>query len=174
MNQERMELGKKLDKALHYTAKNLYETGHNTKPVLFHSYKVSYLLYELGYSELIVIGDVLHDLIEDTDVSYKDIVNEFGEEVADVVQAVSFDPKVEDKLLQAKLMFENCREHGKEALLIKCSDLIDNIQYVQFVDDKEKKLKLLQKYDLFIDIAKDIIGNEKIFSILQDKIKLYK
>ena len=41
MNQEKMELGKKMDVALHYVAKNLSETGHNTKPVLFHSFKVN-------------------------------------------------------------------------------------------------------------------------------------
>lgn len=174
MNEERMELGKKLDKALHYAAKNLYETGHNSKPVLFHSFKVSYLLYENGYNEKTVIGATLHDLIEDTEVSYEQLVNDFDKEVAEIVQAVSFDPKVDDKLLQVKLMFENCKKYGKEALLIKCSDLIDNIQYVQFVNDKEKRISLLKKYSLFIEIASDSIGDEKIFHLLQEKIELYK
>lgn len=174
MNFERMNLEKKLDKALHYTAKNLDKSGHNSKPVLFHSFKVSELLSRYGYKEEIVIAAALHDLIEDTDVTYEMLVNDFGKEIADLVLAVSFDPKVEDKLVQAKLMFENAKNYGKDALLIKCSDLIDNIQFVQFVDDKQKRIELFKKYDLFIKIAKDLIGEEEIFKLLQDKFEFYR
>lgn len=171
MNQEKMEIGKKMDEALHYTAKNLAETGHNTKPVLLHSFKVAYRLLEYGYEENIVIAATLHDLIEDTDVKYEDIEEKYGNFIADLVQAVSFNPQIENKLEQAKSMFENCINFGKEALLIKCSDLIDNIDYIQFVDDKEKRIELLKKHKLFIEMSKNIIGNEDIYKLLENKIK---
>jgi len=159
-----------MDVALHYTAKNLRETGHNPKPVLYHSFKVANKLYEYNYSESVVIASVLHDLIEDTDITYNEIEKEFGKNIADLVQAVSFDPKIDDKLEQAKLMFENSLKYGMNAVLIKCSDLIDNIDFVQFVDDKEKRTVLLKKYELFLEMTKDMIGTTGIFNELESKV----
>lgn len=171
MNQKKMELGKKMDETLHYVSKNLLESGHNSKPVLFHSFKVAFRLYESNYEESIVLAAVLHDLIEDTDITYEDINAKYGTEIADIVEAVSFNPKVEDKLEQAKLMFENCVKYGKKALLIKCSDLIDNIDFITFVEDSKKRKELLKKHKLFTKMARKIIGNEDIFSLLESKIE---
>lgn len=170
MNQEKMELDKKMDKALHFTAGNLLESGHNPKPVLLHSFRVAELLYKLNYPEEIVIAGILHDLIEDTDIEQNDIEKEFSNKVANIVDAVSFNPHIEDKLEQAKLLFENCIKYGNEALIVKCSDLIDNINYVQHADD-DLKPKLLKKYHLFIDMSKEYIGKEKIYELLDNKIK---
>ncbi len=105
MNLEKMELDKKMDKALHYTANNLLESGHNPKPVLLHSFRVAELLYQLDYSEDIVIAGILHDLIEDTDIEKSDLEKEFGNKIASIVEAVSFNPYIEDKLVQAKSLF---------------------------------------------------------------------
>lgn len=169
MKKERMELGKKMDKALHYAAYNLKLTGHNSKPVLFHSFKVSYLLFNENYDDDIVIAAILHDLIEDTDITYDDLKVEFSEKVADLVRVVSFNPKIDDKYEQAKEMFNNCLEYGFDALIIKCSDLVDNIDFIGFVDDKNERAKLLKKYGLFLDMTKEIIGKEKIYNLLKHK-----
>lgn len=170
MNKEKMELGKKMDEALHYVSSNLLISGHNTKPVLFHSFKVSFRLYELNYDENIVISAVLHDLIEDTDITYDDIKNKYGQKIADIVSAVSFDPKIDDKLEQSRRLFENCLNCGKAALLVKCSDLIDNIDFIMFVEDKEKRVQLLKKHKLFIEMSKSELANEEIYHILESKI----
>ena len=170
MNEEKMKLSKKMDKAVHYAAKNILESGHNSKPVLFHSFRVAELLYELNYSEDIVIAAVLHDLIEDTDVTYEEIKQNFGKKVADIVDAVSFDPNISDYIEQTKCMFNNCINYGIEAVLVKCSDLIQNIDYVQFVDDLEKRNILLKKYKLFLEMTNDIIGDTEIYNILKKKL----
>jgi len=170
MNKEKMELGKKMDEALHYVSSNLLISGRNSKPVLFHSFKVAFRLYELNYDENVVISAVLHDLIEDTDITYEDIKSKYGKEIADIVSAVSFDPKIDDKLEQARRLFENCLNCGKAALLIKCSDLIDNIDFIIFVDDKEKRIELLKKHKLFIEMSKNELVHEEIYNILKNKI----
>ena len=53
-----------MDDAFQYVAYKLRETGHNTKPVLFHSFKVAYQLYKYNYSEEVVISAILHDLLK--------------------------------------------------------------------------------------------------------------
>ena len=171
MTQEKMELGKKMDVALHYVAYNLRKTGHNTKPVLFHSFKVAYKLYQCGYGEEIVIAAILHDLIEDTSVTKEDIKIKFGESIANIVSAVSFDSNIKDKLEQARVMFQNCIDYGIEAVILKCADLIDNIDYVLFVKDKEKCDILLAKYKLFLSMSEVLIGNTEIYKELETKFK---
>ena len=53
-----VNLEKEMDMALHFVSRNLDESGHNSKPVLFHCFKVSTILYELGYSKDIVILNI--------------------------------------------------------------------------------------------------------------------
>ena len=166
-----MELGKKLDMALHYVAYNLRKTGHNTKPVLFHSFKVAYKLYQYDYSEEVVIAGALHDLLEDTKVTKADIKNNYGESIVNIVSTVSFDSNIKDELEQARVMFQNCIDYGIEAVIIKCADLIDNINYVIFVNDKEKCDFLLEKYKLFIYMSEVLIGNIEIYKELETKFK---
>ncbi len=167
-----MELGKKLDMALHYVAYSLRETGHNPKPVLFHSFKVAYKLYQYGYSEEVVIAGALHDLLEDTSVTKEEIKEKFGDSIANIVNVVSFDSNIKDELEQAKVMFKNCINYGIEALIIKCADLIDNFDYMMFVKNKEKYNVLLAKYKLFLSMSEKLIGKTEIYKELNSKINI--
>ena len=166
-----VNLEKEMDMALHFVSRNLDESGHNSKPVLFHCFKVSTILYELGYSKDIVISGILHDLLEDTDISYEDICDSFGEKIAGCVLAVTFDSKITDKLEQARKMFLNCIKFGNEALIVKCADLLDNIKYVNLVADVDVKNNLFKKYDMFLEMSKQYIGNEKIYSMLENEVQ---
>ena len=174
MTEERMLLGKEMDKAVHYAAKNILEFGHNSKPVLSHSFRVAELLYQLGYSKEIVIAATLHDLIEDTSVTYEQLKTDFNERIADLVQAVSFNPQIKDYLEQTNDMFKKCIEYGFDALIIKCSDLIQNIDFIQFVDNNQKRNTLLKKYEIFINISKDIIGQTEVYKLLKEKYNKFK
>lgn len=165
-----VNLEKKMDDALHYVAKSLSETGHNSKPVLLHSFKISMTLYKFRYSEEIVISSILHDLIEDTEVQYDDIYKIYGEKIANIVEAVSFNPNIEDKLEQATLMFERCCNVGFDAIIVKCADLLDNINFVNLAKDNYIKEKLLQKYEKFLEMTKSFIAEEKIYQLLKDKL----
>ncbi len=112
------------------------------------------ILYSNNYSKDIVLAGILHDLLEDTDVKANDIELKYGSNIRKIVEAVSFNPKIDDKLKQAKFMFENCCNQGYEALIVKCADLLDNIDYVNFVTDLNIKNKLLKKYELFLGMSR--------------------
>ncbi len=144
-----VNLEKEMDMALHFVSKSLDESGHNSKPVLFHSFKVGTILYELGYSKDIIISGILHDLLEDTDITYEDICDSFDEGIAGCVLAVTFDSKIDDKLERARKMFLNCIKFGNKALIVKCADLLDNIKYVNLVADVDVKNDLLKNIICF-------------------------
>ena len=43
-------------------------------------------------------------------------------------------------ILSMKEMFENCLKYGYDALIIKCADLLDNINYVPYADLEMQKI----------------------------------
>lgn len=68
-----INLEREMDKAFIFLAENMSKSGHNPKPVVtLNSIMVATTLYELNYSRNIVIVAVLHDLIEDSDVTEED------------------------------------------------------------------------------------------------------
>ena len=59
------------------------------EPYFQHCLEVGYILADMSMSAEIVAAGLLHDIIEDTDITYKDISREFGTEVADMVDSVT-------------------------------------------------------------------------------------
>ena len=157
------DLEREMDKAYDYLALNLRETGHNSKPVLMHSIAVSMTLYELGYSREIVISSILHDLIEDTDVEYKDILQNFDKKIADIVQSLSFDSNIADKIERTNEVFSRISKQGYEAKIVKCADLYSNMPFIKFVENIELKKYLTYKYSTFIQLFGNELKNEPIY-----------
>ena len=61
-------------------------------PYINHPIGVCQLLCEAGVTDLIILqGALLHDTIEDTSITFEDISQEFGQDVATLVQEVTDD-----------------------------------------------------------------------------------
>ena len=164
-----------INKAMLFCADYFNKSCHNFgKPVYLHSIKVAMHLIDMGYSDTIIVGAILHDLLEDTDCTSEDIKNEFGEEIAKLVEAVSFNPEIEDKFMQSKLMLDAALAYGKDALIIKCSDMYENGLFFGWVTKQDVKEYLVKKYQYFTDIAKDVIGEEPAFKFYQEIAKTIK
>lgn len=54
-----------------------------------HPLEVAYILADLELDDSTVAAALLHDVVEDTPVTHQDIVNEFGEEIAEMVEGVT-------------------------------------------------------------------------------------
>lgn len=158
-----------INNAIEYLSITLNTTGHNDKPVLLHSIRVGFHLYELGYSEDIVLAGLLHDILEDTKTSKSDLQDKFGVKITQMVSENSFNPLIEDKTEQFKDMFKRCVVYGKEALIIKAVDILNNSNYIQFVNNKEIREWLLFKMKSFIDISAELIKTEEIWIKLNEK-----
>src|ERR671916_3348413 len=65
-------------------------------PLVTHPVEVACLLHEAGYPDDVVAAGVLHDVLEDTDAEHGELEARFGRGVADLVDAVSDDPSIED------------------------------------------------------------------------------
>lgn len=101
--------------------------GTPSVPYLTHLVSVALRVSPYDMSELLVVGALLHDTLEDTETTYDELERNFSPEVAALVQEVS-----EDKGLPWRTRKERYLErlaHAREsALLVALADKIDNLE----------------------------------------------
>ena len=64
-----------------------YRKGTRT-PYITHPYAVGLILMEVGCTEAVIIAGILHDTVEDTDLTLEFIREHFGSAIADIVEGV--------------------------------------------------------------------------------------
>ena len=116
----------------HHGQMRVTKEGDRPLPYITHLFSVALLAAEDGARDEIVIAALLHDTLEDTGTTRDELAHEFGEEVAELVEAVS-EPKEKDgeKLDwrgRKGAYLARLEEARAEALLIAVADKIDNIE----------------------------------------------
>lgn len=77
-------------KAYNY-AKRYHQTQNRLSgdKYISHPLEVAYILVDLELDDATICAALLHDVVEDTEITHEDIVNEFGEEISDMVAGVT-------------------------------------------------------------------------------------
>lgn len=96
-------------------------------PYIVHPVVVALILAKHGFSDDVIIGGILHDVIEDTAVSKDDIVRMFGEEVAELVTSVTHNGAHSWKEKKEKYI-ASVRTASHSAKAIATADKIANAQ----------------------------------------------
>lgn len=96
-------------------------------PYIVHPLAVSLLLAEHGFDEDIVIGGILHDVIEDTDARIDDIAELFGDSVTQLVRSVSHDDTL-SWMEKKQRYIELVRQGSEGAKAISTADKIANAE----------------------------------------------
>ncbi len=120
----------KVFKAIEFAARahaGQYRKGRRV-PYIFHPIAVAWTLLELGCDEQLVAAAVLHDTVEDTQVSLEDLGREFGAEVADIVEGCSEPDKTAPWEERKRHTIEYLRSAPMEVVLVTCADKLDNIR----------------------------------------------
>lgn len=140
-----------IERALFFLSNALQDSGHNTKPVLLHSIQVAEMLWERGFPQDVVIAAVLHDVVEDTDITIDDVEQSFGHQVAVYVDALTVSDTQD--IMQS---FARTAELGSEALSIRAADLIQNSYYYHLAStDMQKRLR--DKFVYFMELSGELL-----------------
>lgn len=139
-------------------AADAMKSCHNNKPVLVHSLKIALYLYKYEYEINVVIGALLHDLVEDTDTTIDDIKTNFGHKVADLVYLLTMNFKIENYHEQFVANFDKLA-NNKDAVIIRCADIMDNARYIKLAP-KETQEKVKEKHIYFYNKFKEILQHE--------------
>jgi (p)ppGpp synthase/HD superfamily hydrolase len=168
-------IDKEIEIAIKFLVHSIESTRErNEKPVIMHSIRVGLYLYDKGYDKTIVVAGILHDLLEDSDTSLKEIEKNFGKDIAELVQANSFDKDIpektaEDKKKRYSQVLERGLAAGKKALIIKAADILDNSYYYYLASDRNLHKWLLEKMRDFIKHTSPIIKEESVWNDINEQ-----
>ena len=135
---------RKIDTKLISRAYDLAKSQHegqlrkSGEPYIIHPVQVAYILATLGLDDSTICAALLHDVVEDTNITKKDIIEKFGEEIANMVDGVTKLSKLEYATIEEQQV-ENYRKMflamGKDirVILIKLSDRLHNMRTLKFL-----------------------------------------
>lgn len=96
-------------------------------PYIVHPIMCAFLLKEHGFGPEVIAAALVHDVVEDTDVTLNDLRTELGNTVADIVAAVSEDGSLAwEERKQAYVA--SVREASEEAKAVSIADKIHNME----------------------------------------------
>ncbi|MEX2014160.1 MAG: RelA/SpoT family protein [Parcubacteria group bacterium] len=141
------------------------------EPYLYHLSETAQILAELGAGSATIVAGLLHDTIEDVGVKREDIVAQFGEEVAFLVEGVT-------KLGHIK--YRGTLRHNESlrklfvamaedirVLLIKLADRLHNMRTLSHVPKEKQKRIAAETLEIYAPIAYRL-GIRKINRELED------
>ena len=105
-----------------------FRKGTNT-PYITHPYAVGLMLMDAGCSEAVVIAGILHDTVEDTDLTLAYIRKNFGESVADIVDGCSENKSLRWRERKTERI-EALKTATTEVCLVTCADKLHNLRTV--------------------------------------------
>jgi (p)ppGpp synthase/HD superfamily hydrolase len=165
-----------IEKALKTAAKaheKQYRKGTDI-PYVTHPIAVGMILIKAGYSDELVAAGILHDTVEDTDLSLLDIEQLFGKSIADIVEGCSEPDK--------SLTWEERKAHTIEYLktapekirVVACADKLHNIRSIvndleQFGDEVWRKFKRgKEQQEWYYTHVIESLGYQSSFPLLAD------
>ena len=142
-------------------------------PYIIHPLAVANILTELKLDSATITTGLLHDTIEDTNVTFETVKKEFGEEVANLVDGVTKLSALEDKASNnskaenfRKLILATSKDI--RVLLVKLADRLHNMRTINFVKDKDKIIrKAKETMEIYAPLA-DRMGMNRIRDELED------
>lgn len=113
---------------------------------------------------------LLHDTLEDTDVTFEQIENELGKKVAEGVLALTknFDLEKSEQMMDS---LTRIKQQPKEVWAVKLADRITNLQTPPHFWKEEKIKKYKEEAQIILEELCD--GNEYLENRLKEKIETY-
>ncbi|MDB4232940.1 RelA/SpoT family protein [Candidatus Pelagibacter sp.] len=164
----------KLNKAYNFAVKaHENQKRDSGDPYSIHPIAVANILTELKLDSATIATGLLHDTIEDTYATYETIKNEFGQEVADLVDGVTKISVFENQATSTSKA-ENFRKliiatsKDIRVLLVKIADRLHNMRTIEAISKIEKKERIAKEtMEIYAPLA-DRMGMHTIRDELED------
>ena len=161
---KRKQHSRRVDTKLIMKAYNLANEKHKDQkrssgePYIIHPLNVAYILADIGLDESTISAALLHDVVEDTDVTDEQLRKEFGDEIADMVAGVTklsniqFASVEEQQAEDYRKMF---LAMGKDirVILIKLADRLHNMRTLKYLRRDRQIANAKETMELYAPLA---------------------
>lgn len=143
------------------------------EPYIVHPLWVAIILANLEMDKETIVAGMLHDVVEDTEVTDGEIEKEFGKEVALLVDGVTKLGQLSYSSDKLEVQAENLRKmflamaKDIRVIIIKLADRLHNMRTLQFMTPEKQKEKAKETMDIYAPIAQRL-GISKIKTELDD------
>ncbi len=165
-------------KAYRYAEKNhLHQKRASDEDYITHPLAVAYTLSEMHADRNTLCAALLHDVIEEADVTKEDLQREFNEDVANLVDGVSkideitFASKREKRDANIRKLVTSMKEDPR-ILIIKLADRLHNMRTLHYKEEIKQKEKALETMEIYVPLA-HYIGAFRLKCELEDLSLFY-
>ena len=140
-----------INKAIYFAKK--YHEGQLRKsgePFYSHPLEVAYMVSDYNLKTDVIASSILHDIIEDTEVTVEMIEGTFGQRIAEMVDMLTRDRPDGTKLTIEEVINNAYKKADKEVLLIKLIDRLHNIQTIGSLSAKKIEKTITETLANFI------------------------
>ncbi len=143
------------------------------EPYIIHPLWVAIILADLEMDKETIAAGILHDVVEDTQISEEEIRRDFGDDVALLVDGVTKLGRLSYSSDKLDVQAENLRKmflamaKDIRVIIIKLADRLHNLRTLQFMKPEKQKEKARETMDIYAPIAQRL-GISKIKTELDD------
>lgn len=148
------------------------QTRQSGEPYIIHPLNVAHILAEMHADIDTICAGLLHDTLEDTNTTKLEIINEFNENVASLVDGVTkiskmnFSSRDDENLANTRKIITSIATDVR-IIIIKLADRLHNMRTLQYKTEFKQKENALETLEIFVPLAY-YIGAYQIKSELED------
>jgi len=148
------------------------QTRLSGEAYISHPVAVAQILGEMRMDRRTIIAAILHDVVEDTPITLEQIAEQFGDDVARLVDGVSkvsqleVDSKEHAEVASFRKMFM-AMAHDIRVIIIKLCDRLHNMRTLDSLKDSKRKRIARQTLDIYAPIA-NRMGMHELSNTLED------
>ena len=148
------------------------QTRASGEPYLVHPLEVAVVLADMKLDSTAIAAGLLHDAIEDTEVTHEDVRREFGDQVVHIVEGVTKIDKI-DFASREERQAENVRKmvlamvDDIRVVLIKLADRLHNMRTLQHLPEERRQNVAKETLEIYAPLAHRL-GMGKVRGELED------
>ncbi|HET7510948.1 MAG TPA: bifunctional (p)ppGpp synthetase/guanosine-3',5'-bis(diphosphate) 3'-pyrophosphohydrolase, partial [Solirubrobacterales bacterium] len=148
------------------------QTRRSGEPFMIHPLNVAYLLAELNFDQTCVAVGLLHDVVEDTLTTHEALQQEFGPEIAELVDGVTKIGRheyVRRDEAQAETFRKMILASAKDirVIVVKLADRLHNMQTLEHLTPESRRRISRETLEIYAPIAHRL-GMSKVKGDLED------
>lgn len=148
------------------------QTRQSGEPYITHPLNVAYILADMHADKDTICAGLLHDTLEDTNITKEDIAHDFNQNVANLVDGVTklakmnFSSKQDQNYANTRKIITGITEDVR-IIIIKLADRLHNMRTLGFKSEFKQKENALETMEIFVPLAY-YMGAYRIKSELED------